>query len=55
MHPVMQALLADTNTQYCCYCCEPQGDKWHCCQENHFVPFSDLYSEDQQAIFEEQL
>jgi hypothetical protein len=21
---------------------EPKGDKWHCCQENHFVTFSDL-------------
>jgi len=27
---------------YCCYCMEPKGDKWHCCQENHFVTFSDL-------------
>jgi len=27
---------------YCCYCMEPKGDKYHCCQENHFVTFSDL-------------
>lgn len=33
---------------YCCYCGEPKGDKWHCCQESDFVPFEDLY-EDMQA------
>ena len=27
---------------YCCYCMEPKHDKYHCCQENHFVKFSDL-------------
>jgi hypothetical protein len=41
--------------EYCCYCAQPKGDKWHCCQENHFVPFTDLYEEDQQAILEEEL
>ena len=35
---------------YCCYCMEPQGEKWHCCQENHFVEFKDLYEEDQKEI-----
>lgn len=33
---------------YCCYCLTPKGEKYHCCQENHFVPFEDL-DEDQQA------
>ncbi len=37
---------------YCCYCLEPQGDKYHCCQENHFVPFSDL-DDDQKAVIRE--
>jgi len=40
------------NTTFCCYCCEPQGSKWHCCQENHFVPFGDLYPEDQESILD---
>jgi len=31
---------------------EPQGDKWHCCQENHFVPFGDLYLNDQESILD---
>ena len=30
---------------YCCYCMEPQGEKWHCCQENHFMKFSDFDDE----------
>jgi hypothetical protein len=32
-----------------------QGDKWHCCQENHFVPFGDLYPEDQEDILNYEL
>jgi CRISPR/Cas system CMR-associated protein Cmr3 (group 5 of RAMP superfamily) len=30
---------------YCCYCMEPQGEKYHCCQENHFMKFSDFDDE----------
>ena len=40
---------------YCCYCIEPKGDKWHCCQENHFIEFKDLDIEDQKAIINEEL
>jgi hypothetical protein len=40
------------DVMYCCYCCTPQDGKWGCCQENHFVPFQDLYPEDQTAIIE---
>jgi hypothetical protein len=40
---------------YCCYCIEPKGDKWHCCQENHFIEFKDLDIEDQKAIIDEEL
>jgi len=43
------------STTFCCYCLEPQGDKWHCCQENHFVPFGDLYPEDQEDILNNEL
>jgi hypothetical protein len=41
-----------SSTTFCCYCLEVQGDKWHCCQENHFVPFGDLYPEDQEGILD---
>jgi len=37
---------------YCCYCCDPQGSKISCCQENHFVPFEDLYYDDQEHLIE---
>lgn len=35
---------------YCCYCMEPKYDKWHCCQENHFVTFSDLDEDTQKEM-----
>lgn len=41
--------------EYCCYCLQPQGDKYHCCQENHFVPFEDLYIDEQKDIIEEEM
>jgi len=44
-----------SSTTFCCYCLEPQGSKWHCCQENHFVPFGDLYPEDQEDILNNEL
>jgi len=37
---------------YCCYCCEPQRNKISCCQENHFIPFEDLYYDDQESLIE---
>jgi len=40
---------------YCCYCLEPQGEKWHCCQENHFIEFKDLDIEDQKFIIDSEL
>ena len=38
---------------FCCYCLMPQGERIMCCLENHFVPFSDLDKEDQDALREE--
>ena len=37
---------------YCPYCLEPKGEKWQCCQENHFVPFEDLDEDLQKEILE---
>lgn len=36
--------------EYCCYCLETKGVKYHCCQENHFVAFEYLDIEDQMEI-----
>jgi len=41
-----------TNEEYCCYCSTPKGDKFQCCSENHFVPFNDLYEDQQAEILE---
>jgi len=40
---------------YCCYCCQPKGCSISCCEENHFVPFSSLYADDQKAMIDEQI
>jgi hypothetical protein len=37
---------------YCCYCIQPQDGKISCCQENHFVPFDDLYEEDKESLIQ---
>ena len=47
--------LMRSSTLYCCYCGDRKGDKYVCCEENHFVTFSDLYEEDQNAIIEDEL
>jgi hypothetical protein len=39
---------------YCCYCLEPQGDKFHCCQENHFVTFDELDFDQQEIVIEDE-
>lgn len=31
-----------TSELYCCYCGEPKGDKYVCCQEYHFVPYGEI-------------
>ena len=45
----------NAETEYCAYCLEPKGDKYHCCQENHFIPFKELYEDCQMEIIEEEL
>ena len=44
-----------SDEQYCCYCGEAKHGKHVCCGENHFVPFSDLYEDMQDAIIQEEL
>ena len=41
--------------EFCPYCMEEKGDKTSCCQENHFVPFSDLDTDSQLEIIKEEL
>ena len=40
---------------YCCYCLEPKGESWSCCDENHFIEFKDLDIEDQKEIINAEL
>jgi CRISPR/Cas system CMR-associated protein Cmr3 (group 5 of RAMP superfamily) len=45
MNEYKQQLISEhmrSDELYCCYCMEPKYEKYHCCQENHFVTFSDL-------------
>lgn len=45
----------NSEAEYCAYCLEPKGDKYHCCQENHFIPFKELDEETQLEIMKEEL
>ena len=45
----------DSDVEYCCYCFEPKGDKYSCCQENHFITFRDFDRADQVGIIENEL
>jgi len=40
---------------YCCYCLAPKGEKYSCCQENHFIPFEDLDIQEQKEIIEDEI
>ena len=40
---------------YCCYCLEPKGESYSCCQENHFIEFKDLDIDQQKEIIEAEL
>jgi hypothetical protein len=53
LYETIRAEFLASDHKYCCYCCQPQTS-FHCCQENHFVSFGDLYPEDQQAIIDEE-
>lgn len=44
-----------SDSKYCCYCLTPQGGKSSCCEENHFVPFRDLYEEDQEYMLDDEV
>jgi hypothetical protein len=47
--------LRSSGELYCCYCSDIKDEKISCCSENHFVPFEDLYEDQQEALIEEQL
>jgi hypothetical protein len=40
---------------YCCYCLEPKGESFSCCQENHFIEFQDLDIDQQKDIIDAEL
>jgi hypothetical protein len=49
-HILQQFIEDEASTEFCCYCCEPKGDKLTCCQENHFIPLSDFDQATQMEI-----
>lgn len=44
-----------SDREYCLYCLEPKGDRWHCCGENHFADFANLPKEDQDTMIDEEI
>ena len=40
---------------YCCYCLEPKGESYKCCDENHFIEFQELDIEEQKIIIDDEL
>ena len=44
--------LMDDSTLYCVYCGQSKY-RISCCGENHYVPYADMYPEDQMAILDE--
>lgn len=40
----------EAEVEYCPYCLEARGNKASCCYEVHFMPFKDLYEQDQDEI-----
>jgi hypothetical protein len=53
LYEAIRAEFLASDQMYCCYCGQPQ-ESYKCCQENHFVRFSDLYEEDQKEIINEE-
>lgn len=52
MNLIERAIEELSSDKYCPYCLEAQGEKWHCCQENHFLSFNDLYKSDQEEMID---
>lgn len=44
----------EANVPYCCYCLTRQGSKFSCCDEVHFVPFSELPDYEQEIIIDDE-
>lgn len=51
---IVQDKMSDSTT-FCCYCGIEQGERWHCCGENHFERFSEMYEDSQNEIVEMEL
>jgi hypothetical protein len=47
----MHEYLLNDTTLYCCYCGDVKT-RHTCCQENHFIAYSEMYPEDQQDLLE---
>jgi hypothetical protein len=44
-----------SDIHYCPYCLLTKGNKIVCCQEADFIPFKDLYIDQQKLIIEDEL
>ena len=47
-------LLKDSTT-YCCYCGLEQGERWHCCGENHFESYAEMSPDTQAEILDSEV
>lgn len=41
--------------EYCAYCMQSRGDRWHCCQENHWLRFRDFDTDTQREFIADEL
>jgi len=44
-----------SETEYCAYCLEMRGEKYGCCDENHWANYRDLPVEDQEILVDAEL
>jgi hypothetical protein len=56
MKTLFQTYVSEfSDIHYCPYCLTIKGDKIVCCQEADFIPFKDLYIEQQKEIINAEL
>jgi len=56
MKSLFQTYVSEfSDIHYCPYCLTIKGDKIVCCQEADFIPFKDLYIDQQKLIIEDEL
>lgn len=41
--------------EYCAYCLKPRADQLSCCEENHWMKFSELPKDDQDTLIDKEI